>query len=95
MFLVRKQHVLNISHLHYLPDTSRLITTSLHLILHQVDESHSMDSVPSREFHVKHLDIAIRKINTTAPEDLMFKKFEDLQPCTYRLYQCCSGVTSR
>ena len=43
------------------------------------------------ELHVKHPDNAVRVINTTAPEDSMFKKFqqifENLPPCYYRLYE--------
>ena len=43
------------------------------------------------ELHVKHPDIAIRVINSKAPEDIVFKKFqaifESLPPCNYRLYE--------
>ena len=44
------------------------------------------------ELHVKHPDIKIRVIVTTSPDDVMFKKFqniyESLPPCSvYRLYQ--------
>ena len=43
------------------------------------------------ELHVKHPDIAIRVINTKAPEDTMFKKFqeifENLPQGNYRLYE--------
>lgn len=42
------------------------------------------------ELHAKHPDIAIRVINTTSHEDIMFKKFQaifdSLPPCTYRVY---------
>ena len=43
------------------------------------------------ELHVKHPDIAILVISTTAPEDVMFKRFQaifdKLPACTYRLFQ--------
>ena len=43
------------------------------------------------ELHVKHPDIRIRVINTKAPEDIMFKRFQavfqSLPPCNYRFYK--------
>lgn len=43
------------------------------------------------ERHVVHPDNKIRVINTTAPTDVMFKKFQDayqdLPPCNYRLFE--------
>ena len=42
------------------------------------------------ELLVKHADIAVRSLNTSAPDDLMFKRFqssfENLPPCNYHLF---------